>query len=169
MLIGTVGPIDSAAIVGLEDSGGVENSGNGPLTGTGRGTVRPPSDMRPLCVRRASTEKSLVVFPVLVTVIVALTGWPCGRVMPASSGTPLALTLTPLKTIWAVNGIAVCGPELSLIKNTNSQRPGSGSRRKNCMVFVYAAGCPVLGLNAVTVLCTSMGRPLGSTSTPSRL
>src|SRR5579884_3451894 len=128
MLIGTVGD-DSATTSNSLDAGGTRNCGVNWPAGSGTGCVKPPRGSSTFCARRGSTKKSFVVLPVLTILSCTVTGTPCLSVTLGSLGRPGAVTSTWLNWMFVVNGTEVCAPEmLSLMNNTNVQRPAAGSR-----------------------------------------
>ncbi len=77
--------------------------------------------------------------PVLVTVIVAVAGWPAGSTVPGEFGSPLLVTAGGVNEIVPVNGSLRCAPSTGAEITTDTvHRPGAGVRWKNCMVRARA-------------------------------
>src|SRR5207344_1087583 len=78
---------------------------------SGSGTVftsLPSSSCGTAPFRRASAKKSFLMLPVLVTVMVAVTGWPAGSTVLAEFGIPLLLTDGAANEMDPVNGSLRC-------------------------------------------------------------
>src|SRR5581483_1556147 len=73
--------------------------------------------------------------PLFVTEIVAVTGWPAFSAVNGEFGSPLAVTAGALNETVPVNGSLRCAPSIApVVTNDTVHRPGTGVRRKNCMV-----------------------------------
>src|ERR1700722_7272250 len=94
--------------------------------------------------------------PVLVTVMVAVTGCPAGSTVLGEFGIPL------LVTDGAVNETLRCEPSTgSATSSTRVHRPFAGEPWKNCIVGPGAR-------LSLAVVCASNGWPLGGIRNPSR-
>jgi hypothetical protein len=117
---------------------------------------------------RASAKKSFLMLPVLVTVMVAVTGWPAFSAVLGESGRPLLVICGAANEIAPVNGSLRCdpstGPKTSSVK---VHKPAAGLPRKNCMVLPKPVKWSPASNWAVD--WTSRGSPFGSTRKPSRL
>src|SRR6516164_2828597 len=84
---------------------------------------------------RASAKKSFLLLPVLVTVMVAVTGCPAGSTVLGEFGIPLLLTDGAANPIEPVNGSLRCAPSPGPATfSTRVHRPGAGAVRKNWRV-----------------------------------
>src|SRR5262252_454985 len=101
--------------------------------------------------------------PVLVAVMVAVTGFPAGSTVLDEFGIPLLLTGGAAKETVPVNGALRCAPLLKPTTNiTRVHRPFAGEPWKNCMVGPGPRP-------SLTLVCASSGSPFGSTRNPSRM
>src|SRR6516165_12660385 len=106
------------------------DSGSGTLF-----TSLPSSSCGTCPFSRASAKKSFLLFPVLVTEMVAVTGCPAGSTVLGEFGIPLLLTDGAANEIEPVNGSLRCAPSPGQATfSTSVHRPGCGAVRKNCMV-----------------------------------
>ena len=100
--------------------------------------------------------------PVLVTVMVAVTGWPAGSTVLGEFGIPLLVTDGAVKEMFPVKGSLRCEPSTgSATSSTRVHRPVAGEPWKNCIVGPGASP-------SLAVVCASSGWPLGSIRNPSR-
>src|SRR5262249_41623052 len=134
MVIGTV-PCAAAArasvLVGTSQFGWARrDSGSVTLF-----TSAPSSSCGTRPFSRASAKKSFLILPVLVIVIVAVTGCPAGSTVLGEFGIPLLPTEGAANEIEPVNGSLRCAPSPGpATSRTRVHRPFAGVRSKNCMV-----------------------------------
>src|SRR5260370_41467497 len=101
--------------------------------------------------------------PVLVTVMVALTGWPAGSTVPGEFGSPLLVTAGGVNEIVPVNGVLRADPSFGpTVTNDTAHRPGTGAPWKNCKV-------PPAPTASLTADCRSMPWSKGGTRVPSTI
>lgn len=144
-------------LVGTSQSGwAVSDSGSGTLF-----TSEPSSSCGTLPFSRGSAKKSLLMLPVLVTLMVAVTGWSAGSTVPAEFGIPVAVTDGAVNESAPVNGSVRRAPLTgSATSSTRVHRPEAGEPWKNCIVGPGAR-------LSLAVACASSGSPFGSIRNPS--
>ncbi len=117
---------------------------------------------RPL--RRASAKKSVLMLPVFVTLMVAVTGFPAGSTVLGEFGMPLLDIGGPANEIAPLNGSLRCVPSTGpLTRSVRVHRPRAGVPRKNCIVLPKFTAPLAL---TTPLDCSSTGWPLGSTRYP---
>src|SRR5215469_9407230 len=135
MVIGTV---PWAATASWSVLVGTSHCGGGSDGDSGNGTsfvLKPSNSCGTLPFSRTSAKKSFLMLPVLVIVMVVVTGCPAGSTVLGEFGMPLLLTAGAANETDPVNGSLRCAPSPGPATfSTNVHRPGRGAVWKNCMV-----------------------------------
>src|SRR5690348_8679594 len=131
MVIGAVACAATASrlvLVGISQFGWA-NSDSGSVT---LFTSLPSRSCGTLPLSRASAKKSFLLLPVLVTVMVAVTGCPAGSTVLGEFGIPLLLTDGAPNEIEPLYGSLRCAPSPGpLTFSISVHRPGAGEVWKN--------------------------------------